>query len=431
MVRIRKEILVDTVSIKSKLLSWAQQFEHFVWLDSNYYPQKYTSFEALLAVGVESKIDSSYHNAFQKLSDYRKKTPDYLFGYLTYDLKNDIEKLTSSNPDRLGFSELFFFQPKKIFILKDNKLKALYLNNYKTSLEADLDDILQSKLPEYHVFNNLAISQNQTQNHYKEKFQDLQDHIQRGDTYETNFCMEYYAENATIDPLKTYTKLNEISQAPFSSFLKQKHLFALSASPERFVRKEGSKIISQPIKGTARRCENAKKDVELRNKLSKDVKERAENIMVVDLVRNDLSKTALPNSVKVEELCMVYTFKQVHQLVSTVVAEVAKEKDPVEIIKNLFPMGSMTGVPKIRTMEIIEELEIHKRGLYSGTIGYFTPDGDFDFNVVIRSILYNKSNKNISFSVGGAITALSEADKEYEECHLKAAAMKKVLSSSF
>ncbi len=431
MVRIQKEILVDPVSIKSKLLSWANHFENFVWMDSNFYPQKYSSFEALLAVGIESKIDSSYHNAFQKLSDFRKKTQDYLFGYLSYDLKNDLEKLTSTNTDRLGFSDLFFFQPKKIFILKKNKLKTLYIPNYKTSLETDIKAILQSEISKNHTSNHWTISQNQGQNQYNQNFQKLQDYIQRGDTYETNYCLEFFAENSTIDPLKIYTKLNEISRAPFSCFLKQKHLYALSASPERFVRKEAQKIISQPIKGTAKRCQDASKDDELKRMLLEDIKERAENIMVVDLVRNDLSKTALPNSVKVEELCQAYTFKQVHQLISTVVSKVAIGKDPVEIIKNLFPMGSMTGVPKIRTMEIIEELEVHKRSLYSGAIGYFTPDGDFDFNVVIRSILYNKSNKNISFSVGGAITALSEADKEYEECQIKAAAMKKVLTSSF
>lgn len=431
MERVRKEILVDPVSIKSKLLSWAQQFENFIWLDSNSYPQKYNSFEALLAVGTESKIDISYHKAFQKLSDFRAETNDYIFGYLSYDLKNDTENLTSTKPDRIGFSDMFFFQAKKIFILKDNTLERLYLPAYKKSLDKDIDIILSTRTTNNYSSNKFIISQNQSQEIYTQNFNKLQDYLKRGDTYETNFCMEYYAEKAPIDPLKTFVKLNEISQAPFSCFLKQNDLFALSVSPERFVRKEGQKLISQPIKGTARRCDDFKKDNELKEILSHDIKERSENIMVVDLVRNDLSKTALPNTVKVEELCKVYTFKQVHQLISTVISEVSKKQDPVAIIKSLFPMGSMTGVPKIRTMEIIDELELHKRGLYSGAIGYFTPEDDFDFNVVIRSILYNSTTKIVSFSVGGAVTALSKADKEYEECQIKAAAMKKVLSSSF
>ncbi len=157
---------------------------------------------------------------------------------------------------------------------------------------------------------------------------------------------------------------------------------------------------------------------------------RSENIMIVDLVRNDLSRTAVKGSVKVEELCQVYSFRQVHQLVSTVVSEVEKTTSPVDILKETFPMGSMTGAPKISAMKIIEEEEETKRGLYSGAVGYFSPTGDFDFNVVIRSILYNKENKYVSFSVGGAITSKSTPEKEYEECLLKAKAMKHVLTNS-
>ena len=151
--------------------------------------------------------------------------------------------------------------------------------------------------------------------------------------------------------------------------------------------------------------------------------------MIVDLVRNDLSRIAKRGSVKVDELCKVYTFKQVHQLISSVTAEIAEGIPPVEAIRASFPMGSMTGAPKISAMKIIEELEETQRGVYSGAVGYFSPDGDFDFNVVIRSILYNSDNKYLSFSVGGAITARSQPEKEYEECLLKAKAMREVLSN--
>jgi para-aminobenzoate synthetase component 1 len=196
------------------------------------------------------------------------------------------------------------------------------------------------------------------------------------------------------------------------------------------LRKEGSKIISQPIKGTAKRLLSPIDDEKIAHDLMRDEKERAENVMIVDLVRNDLSKSSKKGSVQVEELCKVYTFKQVHQLISTVVSEVKDDVHPVDVIKDTFPMGSMTGAPKLSAMEIMEELEETKRGLYSGTVGYFTPDGDFDFNVVIRSILYNAAERYVSLSVGSAITAKSNPERECEECLLKAKAMKYVLLNS-
>jgi len=262
---------------------------------------------------------------------------------------------------------------------------------------------------------------------YFRKVRHILDHIRRGDIYEVNFCQEFYAEDTEIDALRTYNRLNTISNAPFATFLKLSDKYLLSASPERYLRKEGTKIISQPIKGTAKRSADPTEDEQLKAILSNDAKERAENIMIVDLVRNDLSKSALKGTVVVEELCKVYSFQQVHQMVSTISAEVAKDKNPVAIIKETFPMGSMTGAPKVSAMKIIEDSEAFKRGLYSGAVGYFTPEGDFDFNVVIRSILYNATKKYVSYSVGGAITAKAIPEQEYEECLLKAKAMREVL----
>jgi len=252
-------------------------------------------------------------------------------------------------------------------------------------------------------------------------------HIHRGDIYEANFCQEFYSENSTINPVEVYQHLNEISKPPFATFLKLKDKYLLSASPERYLKKDGNNMISQPIKGTEKRAKSKEEDANLISELEKNPKERAENIMIVDLVRNDLSRSAIKGSVKVEELCKVYTFEQVHQLVSTVSCKVKNNVHPVDIIKDTFPMGSMTGAPKISAMKIMEKLEETKRGLYSGAVGYFTPEGDFDFNVIIRSILYNSTEKYVSYSVGGAITAQSIPEKEYEECLLKAKAMKQVL----
>ncbi|MDC1244897.1 anthranilate synthase component I family protein, partial [Crocinitomicaceae bacterium] len=190
-------------------------------------------------------------------------------------------------------------------------------------------------------------------------------------------------------------------------------------SPERFIKKNGSNLLAQPIKGTARRGENDTEDKFLFKSLRNDPKERAENIMIVDLMRNDLSKVAEKNSVKVDELCEIYSFETVHQMISTVSCKVKKQYSFVDILKATFPMGSMTGAPKIRAMELIEKYEDFKRGLYSGSVGYIAPNGDFDFNVIIRTMIHNKNLKTLSCSVGSAITIKSDAEKEFEECQIK------------
>jgi para-aminobenzoate synthetase component 1 len=227
--------------------------------------------------------------------------------------------------------------------------------------------------------------------------------------------------------LELFEKLNTISKSPLAVFLKNDSQYLFSASPERYLKKVADKIISQPIKGTAKRFLDPIEDERAKNQLALDPKERAENIMITDLVRNDLSRTAQKGSVKVEELCAVYSFEQVHQMITTITSNLDIQYSVNEVIKSTFPMGSMTGTPKISAMKIIEELEETKRGLYSGAVGYFTPSGDFDFNVVIRSILYNQENKYVSFSVGSAITSQSVPENEYEECLLKAKAMHEVL----
>ena len=409
------------------LLAWSQQFEHIVWLDSNNYPQKYSSFDTVLALGAYSELQSDYQNAFSKLKKYRNKVNDFVFGYLTYDLKNEVEQLVSNNYDGLEFPELYFFQPQKLFFIKGNELEIQYLKEFESEMDKNLEEILNFSIQSKHIPHNVKIHKRITKKEYLKHLNHILGNIHRGDIYEMNFCQEFYAEEALINPLEVYTHLNKISTPPFASFLKIKDKFLLSASPERFVRKEDSKVISQPIKGTAKRLPDENADKKLASELALDKKERSENIMIVDLVRNDLSKTALKGTVEVEELCKVYSFDQVHQMISTVTSKVSDKTDSVDIIKNLFPMGSMTGAPKVSAMQIIEQKESIKRGLYSGAVGYFTPNDNFDFNVVIRSILYNQSKQYLSYSVGGAITAKSDPEKEYEECVVKAIAMKKAL----
>ncbi len=418
--------------LKENLLNWSKQNDTVIWLDSNHYDQKYSSFEAALAVEEFTSIRTDYFNAFEKLKEYQSNTKDYIFGYISYDVKNDTERINSSNFDGLHFPDLYFFQPKKIIFIKNNQIEFHYLRMVDDEIENDFNEIMNDiqEVPSTHAQEDVKIKLRIHKDEYYQKVHRILEHIHRGDIYETNFCQEFYAEDCTIQPYEVFSHLNAISEPPFAVFFKNEHLHLLSASPERYIRKEGSKIISQPIKGTAKRLLSKFDDDKIAHDLMRDEKERSENVMIVDLVRNDLSKNSKKGSVSVEELCKVYTFKQVHQLISTVVSELKEDVHPVDIIKDTFPMGSMTGAPKLSAMKIAEALEETKRGLYSGTVGYFTPDGDFDFNVVIRSILYNQEEKYVSLSVGSAITSKSIPEKEYEECLLKAKAMKYVLLNS-
>ncbi|TDE41666.1 anthranilate synthase component I family protein [Flavobacterium rhamnosiphilum] len=418
----------DPKEFKQQLLFWSQQFREIIYLDSNDYPQNYSSYDCVLAVDAFTSIKTDYHNAFEDLKQYQQITKDWLFGYLSYDLKNDIEQLQSKNFDGLGFPDLYFFQPKKLFLLKGNQLEIKYLNICDDEVEEDFENIVESRKSKVETEATIEIQQRILKENYLEKVSRILEHIHQGDIYEANFCMEFFAENAIIDPIEKFIKLNEISQPPFAVFFKNNNHFLLSATPERYLKKEGELIISQPIKGTAKRFSDPIEDENSRVDLALDPKERAENIMITDLVRNDLSRTAQKGSVEVQELCGIYSFLQVHQMISTVTSKLDVQYSAVDVLKTTFPMGSMTGAPKISAMKIIEKLEETKRGLYSGAVGYFAPNGDFDFNVVIRSILYNQEKKYVSFSVGSAITSQSIPEKEYEECLLKAKAMREVLS---
>lgn len=417
---------------KSRLLHWAQQFEEVVWLDSNRYSQKHETYQAILAVDAFTALKTDFHNAFDNLKEYQATTADWIFGYLSYDLKNDVEHLQSNNFDGLGFPDLYFFQPKKLFLFSENSVEVQYLNMVADEIEEDWESISETlQKPDIsEISKALSIDFRTTKVNYIQKVENVLSHIKRGDIYEANICQEFYSEDAEINPLETFLQLNKISKPPFSVFLKLNTLFALSASPERYLKRTGKRVISQPIKGTAKRLENKEDDLIMAQQLAKDPKERSENIMITDLVRNDLSRIAEKGSVTVDELCAIYTFEQVHQMISTVSCSVPQGFSSVEILRNTYPMGSMTGAPKISAMQIIEDTEDVKRGLYSGAIGYFTPLGNFDFNVVIRSILYNSKKKYVSFSVGSAITINSIPENEYEECLLKARAMREVLNKT-
>lgn len=416
---------------KNKIIQYGNNFEHFAFLDSHDYIKDnteytYYEYDFLAAIGSVKELTSSPENNFKDFDKFNKTTNDWIFGYLGYDLKNELENLESKNDDILNFPDIHFFIPNIIITSKNKQIIIHYTNNNtNTDIEKLLNTIHSINLDDNKI-GTVNIQKRFSREEYLETVNKLKEHIQLGDIYEVNFCQEFYS-NSKINPLASYFKLKNISPTPFSCFYKTKTNYLLSASPERYLKKTGTKLISQPIKGTIKRSQDVEEDENLKKKLLEDPKERAENVMIVDLVRNDLSKTAKKGTVKVEELYGIYSFKQVHQMISTVVSEVSKEQNIVDIIKSTFPMGSMTGAPKIRAMKLIDKYEKTKRGLYSGTVGYITPDKNFDFNVVIRSILYNESKKYVSFTVGGAITNMAKAELEYEECIIKAQAMNEVL----
>lgn len=422
-------------SSQNRLLYWAQQFEYCCLLNSNHYAQdEYHEYEWILAAGSKNhftyKQNQSNPQGFELLKAFLDKQHSEVLGFIGYDMKNELETLYSKNRDFIGFPDIFFFEPLHRISIQNN---CLTWETEQPISETEILSIINTiDDPQNTDFNKtvpIEIKQRLTKNEYIEKINAIKQHIQAGDIYEMNFCQEFYSTDIVLNPVVTYLKLNQASPMPFSAFFKWNQCYALCASPERFIRKQGSNIISQPIKGTIRRGNTAAEDAQLMAELYNNPKERAENVMIVDLVRNDLSRTAAKGSVKVKELFGIYTFPQVHQMISTIEAKIKEENLYLDAIKHAFPMGSMTGAPKIRAMQLIEDYESTKRGLYSGCIGYFTPDKDFDFNVVIRSIQYNAVNKYLSFITGGAITINAAAESEYDECLLKAKAMIKILQN--
>lgn len=423
---------IDTADFVSKILHLSETVEHFCYLGSNNYPNyPHSAFGSLFAIDAVAVI-SVNKDCLDTLAQFRNQHNDWIFGFLSYDLKDEIETLPLiEKEDKIKNDLLYFFVPKYIVKIENNNIEIGVVNENDFDAFKSLINQHQTSNQKPEIRNqDLKIQQSISKETYLQTIEKIKTHIQRGDIYEMNFCQEFFVENIEINPLAVFQNFNERSKAPFTAFLKNKHQYLLCASPERFLKRQHNTIIAQPIKGTRKRHHDKTKDEALRAELLASEKERGENVMIVDLVRNDMSRIAKHNSVKVEELFGIYSFKQVHQMISTITCEIASETTFTEIIKNLFPMGSMTGAPKISAMQLIDKLEISKRGLYSGAVGYITPKGNFDFNVVIRSILYNRKRKMVSMQAGSAITIDSDAEKEYEECLLKANAMFEALKNT-
>lgn len=408
------------------MLSWVNQFNICCFLDNQQYNLPHHSVECMAAAGAVETLVTAAGTAFDQLKQLYEQHGDWLFGHLSYDLKNETEDLTSANTDHIGFPDCCFFIPEVVLQLSDRELLIGTFGNRHESVFDEICGIepgIEANPPLTTPINSRI-----TKPAYLHIIKQLQQHILRGDCYEINFCQEFFAEPVSIDPLQVYNSLSSASPNPFAAYYRTGQQYLLCASPERYLKKEGDRIYSQPIKGTAKRnLQDAGEDVRNKEYLYNNPKDRSENVMIVDLVRNDLSKICSAASVQVDELFGVYSFPQVHQMISTVSGRLRSDIHFIDAIKATFPMGSMTGAPKKRVMELIEQYEQTRRGIFSGAVGYITPDGDFDFNVVIRSIMYNAANKYLSFQAGSAITFYSDPEKEYEECLLKAAAIKNVL----
>ena len=416
---VRRFSIDDMILFKQKMLSWANRFNIFCFLDNQEYTIPPHHLQWLLAIG----DDKAHENQmlFHEIDHFVKE--GWSFGHLSFDLGNDWFGLTSEKEDFLQFPRFHFFHPAVLIGLDGDKI---FID--AADPEAVLQQIWSENLFEY-IQPPVELQARLTKADYISTVSRLQEHIRRGDCYEINFCQEFYAAGAKINPILLFHDLIEASPNPFSALYKWEEQYLLCASPERFLYKKGNTLISQPIKGTSGRdLNNAEKDQASKNALFNSSKERSENVMVVDLVRNDLSIICKDGSVQVDELFGIYSFPQVHQMISTISGELKEGTTFSQIMKTTFPMGSMTGAPKKKVMELIHRYETSRRGIFSGTLGYIDGNGDFDFNVVIRSLMYNAATQYLSCQVGSGITIYSDPEKEWEECQLKAAAIKKVLA---
>lgn len=413
----------EWAQLHSSLLSWAKEWRYFAVYENQGGKGWGLPFKLLCG---KSALVLDSDDIFTSLESARENALLEIGGYFAYDLKNKIEKLRSDNPDRIHAPEACFFEAD-VQIEYDGK----HLKISAEEPEEICSQIQQTKaLTKSEFFFDGRIDCGMEKDEYLNKVQKIRSHIEEGDVYELNLCVEFFSEQCKLDPYQAYFRLREKSNVPMSAFLKLGQFFVLSASPERFLSRNGNHLISQPIKGTRRRSSDAREDELLKEELYHSEKDRAENVMIVDLVRNDFAHSCKPGSISVPELFGIYSFPQVHQMISEIQGELKEDSSGMEALKYCFPMGSMTGAPKVMAMELIEQLENARRGIYSGAIGYIEPNGNFDFNVVIRTLVYNEKDSVLSFQAGGAITYDSQPKEEWNELLLKASAIRQMLNEA-
>ncbi len=425
----KQVFLIDNPSsFKMQLLHWSNQFEVCTFLDNHAYNSSYGALDCIAAAGPLAFISLDQVNAIAVNEFIQTHSGEWIFAHFNYEYHRITKPNTKVN--LTGFPLAYLYTPAVVIELTENKVTIQTDSDHPQQV---FDQVSSFKLPVTDA-NNEALTTSITpfisKASYLENIHKILALIRRGDFYEINYCQAFEVEHLSAHPVNVYANLTDISPTPFACFYKNSSDYLLCASPERYLQKKGNQLISQPIKGTIKRnVENDADDKLQVEALKNSSKDKSENVMVVDLVRNDLSRICEQGSVEVSELFGIYSFPQVHQMISTITGKLASNTLFSEILEATFPMGSMTGAPKKSVMETIDALEPTKRGLYSGTVGYLNPAGDFDFNVVIRSIFYNSDTKKASYGVGGGITIYSDPEKEYEECLLKAAAIKKVVSN--
>lgn len=409
--------------LKIRMLNWCSRFSIHVFLDSNHYTSAYSRYECIAAAGAMSIVTGS----LQAVQDAHNASKDWLFGHISYDHKSELfpRLNTSQGVCNDDFPTLHFFVPETVCYI-DADCSTLTIATFH-----DPDDIYRQMLAAEHTalsLPSLAFTSLFTEQEYIETVNVLRHHIEEGDCYEINFCNKGFCENVDIEPLSVFKALNTLSPAPFAAFYRLNSSYMMCASPERYLRKQGRQILSQPIKGTARRSADEQEDNAIKHRLYNDIKERAENVMIVDLVRNDLARSCDTGSVHVDELFGIYSYPQVHQMISTVSGTLRDNQSFTDAIAHSFPMGSMTGAPKYKVMQLIDKYEHTARGLFSGSIGYIDPAGDMDLNVIIRSLFYNSDTRYLYYHTGGAITYDSVPGQEWAEMRLKAWALERIFS---
>ena len=358
-------------------------------------------------------------------------------GYLSYDLGNYIEKLPRTAIDDTNVYDLYFGFYNWVIVI-DHLESKTYIATPDLDIEKETNIIknIEKKINKAEIngidsicyeekeVEKTKLTSNFTKNEFENAVRKVQDYIRQGDIYQANLTQRFYGKT-TLSSYELYRDLRRFSPAPFGAFLNFEDSHILSNSPERFIKCVDRKVETRPIKGTRPRGKNKEEDLRLQEELRNSEKDRAELLMIVDLERNDIGRISKIGTVKVPELFVIEPYANVNHLVATVVGELDDDKDCVDAIKATFPGGSITGAPKIRSMEIIDELEPTKRNVYTGSIGYIGFNGDMDLNIAIRTII--KKDNNVYFQVGGGMTWDSNPADEYQETLDKAQSIMKAL----
>jgi para-aminobenzoate synthetase component 1 len=419
----------DFHKLKMQMLNWCSRFNISAFLDNHQYVSDEHQYEVVAGYGAASSIELNSGNALDQLKEFLSTHKDWCFGHLGYGLMQETEGISSKHQRSSFFSDLGFFVPEVLLCLSDHQLTIGSLYEHPETIWQKLHDEnsgYETSLTPSPIHITCLVKKEE----YLQIVQRLKEHIVRGDCYEINYCIPFSADNVILDPAGIFIELTSLSPNPFSAFYKWNGQYLFCGSPERFLSKRGNKLLSQPMKGTiSRNTKDPELDFIQKKKLAESSKDKSENVMVVDLVRNDFSKVCKEGTVEAVGLFDVQTFPYVHQMISSVSGEIKDDISFNQIIRALFPMGSMTGAPKKRVMELIDQYEVMARGLFSGSVGYIKPDGDFDFNVVIRSLFYDEGQHSLSFFAGSGITYLSDPENEYEECLLKTEAIRRVLKA--